>query len=583
MNSAARAPASAPPRPGACRAARASRADARAVAMLALLAGPLALGACPLRDAVFGRTCVVNGDCPAEYRCFSGACVPDAFPDDRVDAGPGPPGSDSCADATTIALGVPVQGNTSDAFDDGQAPCAGDGAAERYYAVDLPAATALVARLTPSGYDAALYALSGCGALDLLPDTCTDDPTDNYAVETLILPSAGPGRVIFAVDGANPALAPVVGAYSFVVEELDDCPVGSQPFEGGCVGVTSTRTMTQGRTNLSATLLQDGRVLVVGGRGGSAMATTNSAELFDPDDDSFTATGSMSQDRARHVAVLLDDGRVWVGGGVSGSDGDYSAVDGAEIWDPDTGNFSAAPALPSPRDLFSATLLPGGAVLVVGGRDGATTLGDTWLFTPGAGFTEVPGGLQVPRFGHTATLVGGDVIICGGRFGEDSLTVDESERFGFLAGAFVSAGSTSSRGGHTATLLDDNRVLVAGGFERESAGSTVALADTDLYTVLDDSWDFGPTLAQPRLFAAAAHLGDHGVLLLGGDLDMPLGTVELFSPLDDSWQRLPSLLTPRLALAAVALSDGRVLVLGGDGGTGSELALDSAELYGFFP
>ena len=575
----AKAPARTPSSPSAARAAR----RVAKLGLFCLLPGLLVLGACPLRDAVFGRSCMVNGDCPTEYRCFSGACVPSAFPDDRVDAGPGPPGSDACADATVIALGVPVQGNTSDAFDDGQAPCAGDGAAERYYAVDLPTATALVARLTPSGYDGALYALSGCGALDLLPDTCTDDPTDNYAVETLILPSAGPGRVIFAVDGATPALVPVVGSYSFVVEELDDCPVDSQPVEGGCVGVTGTATMTQGRTNLSATLLPDGRVLVVGGRGGSDMATTRSAELFDPDDDSFTATGSMANDRARHVAVLLEDGRVWVAGGVSGSDGDYSAVDSAEIWDPDSGTFTDAPALPSPRDLFSATLLPGGNVLVVGGRDGTTALGDAWLFSPGGGFTEVPGGLQVARYGHTATLIAGDVLVCGGRFGEDSLTVDESERYGFLAGSFVSAGSAQSRGGHTATLLADNRVLIAGGFERQTAASTVALADTDLYDALDDSWDFGPTLSQPRLFAAAAHLGDHGVLLLGGDLDTPLGTVELFSPIDDSWQRLPALLTPRLALSAVALPDGRVLVLGGDGGTGSELALDSAELYGFLP
>lgn len=541
------------------------------------------LAACPLRDAVFGRPCAVNGDCPDAYRCFSGACVPDDFPDDRVDGGPGPPGSDGCADATVITLGVPVQGNTSDAFDDGQAPCAGDGAAERYYAVDLPAPTALVARLTPSGYDAALYALSGCGALDLIPDTCTDDPTDNYAVETLILPSAGPGRVIFAVDGATPALAPVVGAYSFVVEELDDCPVGSLPFEGGCVGVAGTATMTRGRTNLTATLLQDGRVLVVGGRSGADMATTNSAELFDPDDDTFAATGSMANDRARHVAVLLEDGRVWVAGGVSGSDGTYDAVDTAEIWDPDTGAFTAALALPSPRDLFTATALPGGDVLVAGGRDGTTALDDAWLYEPGAGFTAVPGGLGVARFGHTATLVAGDVLVVGGRFGEDSLTIDESERYGFLTGSFTSAGSASSRGGHTATLLDDNRVLVAGGFERATAGSTLALDDTDLYDVLEDRWDFGPSLSQPRLFAAAAHLGDHGVLLLGGDVDMPLGTVELFSPIDDSWQRLPSLITPRLALSAVALQDGRVLVLGGDGGVGTEIALDSAELYGFVP
>jgi hypothetical protein len=280
--------------------------------------------------------------------------------------------------------------------------------------------------------------------------------------------------------------------------------------------------------------------------------------------------------------VLLADGRVWVAGGVTGDDGAYTAIDDAEIWDPATETFGTAAPLPSARDLFTATRLDDGRVLLVGGRDGALTHDDAWLLTPGGGFVQVAGMLAGGRFGHTATLLpGGDVLIAGGRVGPDSITLEDAERWQLGTSAFVSAGYGQSRGGHTATLLTDGRVLVAGGFQRETAGDTVALADADLYAIAEDSWDFGPSLAQPRLFAAAAHLVDQGVLLLGGDADAPLAAVELFSPLDDSWQRLPSLTTPRLALAAVALDDGRVLVLGGDGGTGSEVALDSAELYGF--
>lgn len=538
-------------------------------------------GACALRDAVFGRTCVLEGDCPEGYRCFTGACVPADFPDERVDAGPGPPGSDTCDGATVIALGQLVQGSTGDAFDDGEAPCAGDGAPERYYAVDLPAPTSLVARLTPSGYDAALYALSGCGALDLLPDTCTDDDSDNYAEEVLVLPAVGPGRVIFAVDGANPAIVPVAGSYTLVVEELNDCPVGSQRVGSGCVGVAGTATMTRGRTNMTATLLDDGRVLVVGGRTGATMATTVSTEIFDPADDSFAPTGDLLADRARHAAVLLDDGRVWVAGGVSGDDGGYTAIADTEVWDPASGQWSAGPPLPSARDLFTATVLDDGDVLVVGGRDDATTHGDAFVFQPGGGYVPVMGGLAEERFGHTATrLPNGDVLVVGGRIGTDSITIEDAERFDGATTRFVSAGFAQSRGGHTATLLGDGRVLVAGGFARETAGDTTALGDTEWYEIAEDSWELGPSLNQPRLFAAAAPLGELGVVLFGGDVDGPLASVELFSPVTDAWQRLPSLTTARLALAAVALDDGRVLVLGGDGGSGDEVALDSAELYG---
>jgi hypothetical protein len=550
-----------------------------------LVGAALASPACALRDAVFGKPCEVNADCDKPYRCYAGSCVPESFPDDQVapDAGPDSGNNDTCSGATLITLGVPVRGTTSDAFDDGQAPCGGDGAAERYYAIDLPAATSLVARLEPSGYDAALYALTGCGVLDFIADSCIDDSLDNFAAETLILPQVGPGRVVFAVDGDNPAVVPVAGPYLFVVEELTGCPLGSQRVSTGCVGVISTASMTQGRTNTTATLLEDGRVLVVGGRSGPTLTTTSGAEIFDPADDSFTATGPMSADRARHAAVKLADGRVWVAGGASGDDGNYTAIADTEIWDPTTGAFTPAAPLPSARDAFTATLLNNDTVLVVGGRNGATTFSDAHFFNPVTNtYGEVAGGLADARFGHTATrLPDGGVLIVGGRVGTDGLTLEDHERWDAATGVFTAGGSSESRGGHTATLLSDGRVLVAGGFERVTTDFIVAIVETDLYTVSADSWDLGGDLAQPRLFAAAAHLPGAGVLLLGGDIDQPLATVELFEPAGSSWIRLPSLTTPRLALTAVTLNDGRVLALGGDGGgAGVELALDSAELYG---
>ena len=59
----------------------------------------------------------------------------------------------------------------------------------------------------------------------------------------------------------------------------------------------------------TATLLQNGQVLIAGGE-------TASAELFNPSTGKFTATGSMTISRTGHTATLLPDGRVLIAGGV---------------------------------------------------------------------------------------------------------------------------------------------------------------------------------------------------------------------------------------------------------------------------
>ena len=97
----------------------------------------------------------------------------------------------------------------------------------------------------------------------------------------------------------------------------------------------------------SATLLANGKVLVVGGITGPYPYYTGSksAELYDPATGEWSATGSLSAPRADHIAVRLADGKVLVAGGW-GALNPVSATDhreiSAEIYDPDSGGWSAA-------------------------------------------------------------------------------------------------------------------------------------------------------------------------------------------------------------------------------------------------
>jgi hypothetical protein len=119
----------------------------------------------------------------------------------------------------------------------------------------------------------------------------------------------------------------------------------------------------------TATMLQDGRVLLAGGEStcdASGCAPISSAELYDPKTGTFILTDSMSFARWGHISVLLSDGRVLIAAG--GANQKY--LSSAEVYDPATGMFASSGPLSHGRSSATGTLLPDGTVLVAGGWDG---------------------------------------------------------------------------------------------------------------------------------------------------------------------------------------------------------------------
>ena len=127
-----------------------------------------------------------------------------------------------------------------------------------------------------------------------------------------------------------------------------------------------THSLNTARSGHTATLLQNGMVLVAGGSD-SNFNRSASAELYDPASRTWTATGSLNRARNRHTATLLQNGMVLVAGGF---DINGNRSKSAELYDPASGTWTFTGSLNTARAGHTATLLQNGKfVLVAGGED----------------------------------------------------------------------------------------------------------------------------------------------------------------------------------------------------------------------
>jgi N-acetylneuraminic acid mutarotase len=271
------------------------------------------------------------------------------------------------------------------------------------------------------------------------------------------------------------------------------------------------RTPRDGHT---ATLLDDGRVLVSGGfLGGDSLESTASAELYDPARDRWSEAAPMLHPRARHTATLLPDGKVLVVGGISPISEGGQLTDVAEVYDPRLDLWSALPGQAPAREGQSAVLLASGSVFIVGGQaNGAAPEDGASLYLPGSNVWFM---LQIgtPRFGQTATLLPHDNVLVLGGFGPEVLPpgpdlLSTGELHQPNEGTWTAiAEMPDVRAGHSATRLESGRVLVVGGAYLDDRAI--------LYDPAADSWSMtGPP--QRRYGHTATLLRDGRVLIAGG-------------------------------------------------------------------
>ena len=408
----------------------------------------------------------------------------------------------------------------------------------------------------------------------------------------------------------------------------------------------ATGAMNVARSGQTATLLPDGQVLVAGGGcnghaygcdAGSFEAALSSAELYNPATGTWARTGSMKSGREYFTATLLKNGQVLAAGGFNNCDDDFcSDVATADLYNPATGTWTQTGSMQGAREQHSATLLPDGDVLVAGGLNeggfccSQFEYSSAELYNPATGTWTPTASMAVKHAGQTATLLpGGWVLVAGG-----GTPVAEIYEPG--PGIWVSPGAMSTTRTHqTATLLPNGRVLMAGGDGPDgqplSTAEEFLAGNGPLVTVTPGSIAFGGQLVgtvSAAHFYKITNVGTAGLVVTGatvsgknpGDFRVhtgcagapvpPGGTCTVavrFAPSStslrtaaisvsdnaplspqgvpvtgfgggpDAWTPVGPMISAREHFTATLLPGGKVLMAGGQTVTGSSLA--SAELY----
>ncbi len=414
-----------------------------------------------------------------------------------------------------------------------------------------------------------------------------------------------------AWSSSNTAIATIVSSTGVATGVAPGGPITITAMDSGVSGTANlsvaaawifTGSMTSPRAAHTATMLNNGKVLIVGG---ANLLTTDqstavtTAELYNPSTGTFSLTGNPNVPRLGHTATLLNDGRVLIVGG-SSLGGFNGALDSAEIYDPATGMFSVISGLHTGRILFTATLLKNGMVLVAGGQDAEQVeISSAELFDPSTDSFTVTGDMTVPRGGHVATLLpDGTVLVAGGVSRQNTITSENAlasaEIYNPSTSTFtaVAASMTAARALPSATFLDNGTVLIAGGANQLNGGtSTTFLTSAEIYNPTNQSFTAtSGNMAVGRALFTATPLTNGTVLVAGGLISVTnhptvfvtTTDAELFDPTTGTFSVTTPLNSGRTYFQATLLANGTVLATGGITNQSSAqpaATLSSAEFY----
>ena len=309
-----------------------------------------------------------------------------------------------------------------------------------------------------------------------------------------------------------------------------------------------TASLRSPRDRFVLAALPDGRALVTGGTSAEdevGPRSYSSTYLFDAESGSWSRSGLLYTARSDPAGAVLADGRVIVAGGYYSdlpADPRRRTLNGTEIFDRTTGEWTRTAAATANRYGAAAVTLADGRVLMVGGwpfvEGEAPALGQPLpvssaeVYDPATGRWQLNDGPELARSEFVlvalpdggALIAGGRVYIDAGDFGYMREPTASAERFNPTPrGGFwtPTADMSVAAADRTGVVLANGQVLVAGGdVSVDEADLDVTppglTADAELYDPVAGAWTGTLPMPRPRSGASAVILEDGSALLAGG-------------------------------------------------------------------
>ena len=417
--------------------------------------------------------------------------------------------------------------------------------------------------VTAAVLDSISISPTSCGVGFSTQLTATGYYSDGTSTNVTTLASWASSMPTVATVNPTTGLANCVSLGSTTVTATMGSVTGSLSLLTIANGWSPAASMSAARVYHTATLLQNGKVLVVGG------SDFSSGEIYDPAFGTWSAIAAGPLLSGGHTATLLPNGKVLIAGGTSW-DINNPDLASAQLYDPVANAWSSAGSMSTDRVWATATLLPNGKVLVAGGLSGTPDGGSVGLasaevYDPVANTWSVVASMASVHANHTATLLqNGLVLVAAGATEDGGYTTASTELYDPAVNTWSSAGNlATSRVFHTAALLPNGKVIVAGGSSSSSIGGP--LASSEIYDPVANAWSVGPSMITARENHIATVLTDGTVLVAGGfSIASPVvASAEIYDSVANTWSATGSMSTARASADATLLANGAVLVEGG--------------------
>ncbi len=262
----------------------------------------------------------------------------------------------------------------------------------------------------------------------------------------------------------------------------------------------------------TATTLANDEILVVGGLASLKpnISPHSVSEIYSSQTMDFSETGSLQTGRYGHTATLMNDGNILITGGFTHDEyGKKQMLESAELYytaDREFGNVGKMAYL---RAGHTATLLDDGSVIVIGGTDGKA---EFEKYDPVNQEFETIGGTGFIGSNHTATKMGEHILIAGGLVG--SLASErQALLLDLISYSLINVEPLKiGRSGHTANLLPNGDVILVGG----NGSNHWGLSSIEHYHSKDRTFSILAFLKSPRVSHRSNFIESENSILVSG-------------------------------------------------------------------